>query len=269
LVAEHWPQTPDGWHAGVAPPHSASPEQPRHAWTVASHFGADSGQSASARQPTQEPADTRHSGCVPAQRVVLLAEHSPQAPLVWQAGVAPPHSPSPEQARQTCVATLQTGVVPPHSALELQFAHVPVATLQAGVAPVQRVTLVAEQTLQLPLGWHAGVAPLPQSASPAQGRHVWVPPSQTGVVPEQSASARQATQLPACAWHSGVTPVQRSELPAEHWPQVPPGWQAGVAPEHSLSPLHARQLCSTGSQTGVAPPHSLSSMHGTHVPVGV
>jgi hypothetical protein len=197
LVAEHWPHAPEAWHAGVEPPQSLSPAQPRQAWTVWSHLGADSGQSASARQPTQVPADTRHRGCVPVQRLVLPAEHSPHAPLVWQAGVAPPHSLSPAHARHTWAATLHTGVVPPHSALVLQLAQVPVATLQAGVVPVQRVTLVAEQTLQLPLVWQAGVAPPPQSLSPAQARHVWVVPSQTGVAPEQSALARHATQLPA------------------------------------------------------------------------
>ena len=47
---------------------------------------------------------------------MLLDEHCPHAPDVWHAGVAPPHSPSPAQARQVCVATLQTGVVPPHCA---------------------------------------------------------------------------------------------------------------------------------------------------------
>ena len=46
------------------------------------------------------------------QRAAFAAEHSPQAPLVWQAGVAPPHSPSPAHARHVCVAPLQTGVVP-------------------------------------------------------------------------------------------------------------------------------------------------------------
>ena len=29
--AEHWPHAPPGWHAGVAPPHSPSPAQPRQA----------------------------------------------------------------------------------------------------------------------------------------------------------------------------------------------------------------------------------------------
>ena len=29
LPSEHWPQAPDGWQAGVAPPHSLSPVQAR------------------------------------------------------------------------------------------------------------------------------------------------------------------------------------------------------------------------------------------------
>jgi hypothetical protein len=98
---------------------------------------------------------------------------------------------------------------------------------------------------------------------------VCVVPSQTGVLPEQSASARQETHVPEDVRQSGVAPTQRSELPAEHWPQAPPGWQAGVAPPHSLSPLQARQLCDAGSQTGVAPEQSELVRHGTHVPVGV
>ena len=146
-----------------------------------------------------------------------------QEPEGWQAGVAPPHSPSPAQARQMCAATLQTGVTPPHSAFELQLTHVPVVTLQAGIDPEQRVVLVAEQTPQAPDGWQAGVAPPPQSPSPPQPRQVWLVGSQTGVVPEQSALARQATHVPVAAKQRGVPPVQRSELPAEHCPHAPPG----------------------------------------------
>jgi hypothetical protein len=46
--------------------------------------------------------------------VVLPAEHWPQAPEGWQAGVAPPQSLSPAQARQAWTDVSQTGVVPPH-----------------------------------------------------------------------------------------------------------------------------------------------------------
>jgi hypothetical protein len=118
---------------------------------------------------------------------------------------------------------LHTGVTPPHSAFELQLTQVPVATLQVGMDTGQRVTLVAEHTPHAPDGWQAGVAPVPQSASPAQARQVWVAPSQTGVVPEQSASARHATQVPLGVKHSGVPPVHCTELPAEHWPHAPAG----------------------------------------------
>jgi hypothetical protein len=268
LVAEHSPQAPLGWQAGAAPPHSPSPAQPRQVWNVESHLGAAAGQSPSARQETQLPLGAWQSGFVPMQRLVFVAEHWPQAPLAWHAGVAPPHSPSPAQARQMCAATLQTGVTPPHSALEMQLTQVPLATLQAGIEPVHRLVLVAEQTPQAPLGWQAGVPP-PQSPSPPQPRQLWLVGSQIGVVPEQSPLARQETHVPVVVRQSGVPPVQRSELPAEHWPQAPPGWHAGVAPPHSLSPLQARQLCDAGSQTGVAPEQSELTRQGTQVPVGV
>jgi hypothetical protein len=62
----------------------------------------------------------------PPQALALVAEHWPQAPPGWQAGVAPPHSPSPAQARQVWVAVLQTGVLPPHWALEVHGTQVPV-----------------------------------------------------------------------------------------------------------------------------------------------
>ena len=34
LVAEHWPQAPEPWHAGDMPPQSVSAPQPRQAWKV-------------------------------------------------------------------------------------------------------------------------------------------------------------------------------------------------------------------------------------------
>jgi hypothetical protein len=196
--AEHWPQAPLGWQAGVMPPHSPSPPQPRHAWKAGSQTGFVPLQSALARQDTQLPADTLHSGVAPVQAVALDAEHWPQAPVGWQAGVEPPHSLSPAQARQTCAATLQTGVVPPHSAFELQLTHVPVATLQAGIVPVHFVLFVAEHTPQAPEGWQAGVAP-PQSPSPPQPRQVCEAPSQIGVVPQHCAVDVQGTHVPAGA----------------------------------------------------------------------
>jgi hypothetical protein len=63
----------------------------------------------------------------PVQALALLAEHCPQAPDDSQAGVAPPHSPSLAQARQTCVVVLHTGAVVPHCALDVHGTQVPVA----------------------------------------------------------------------------------------------------------------------------------------------
>jgi hypothetical protein len=59
--------------------------------------------------------------------VELVAEHWPQAPDDSQAGVAPPHSPSPAHWRHMCVVVLQTGVVPLHCAFDVQGTQVPVA----------------------------------------------------------------------------------------------------------------------------------------------
>jgi len=80
----------------------------------------------------------------------LVAEHCPQAPDPWQAGVPPPQSTSPAQARQVCVVVLQTGVVPPHCAFDVHGTHVPVVVKQAGVAPLHLVVFVAEHWPQAP-----------------------------------------------------------------------------------------------------------------------
>jgi hypothetical protein len=61
----------------------------------------------------------------PVQAEALVAEHWPQAPEGSQAGVAPPHSASPAQARQACVVVLQTGVAPLQVALETHATQVP------------------------------------------------------------------------------------------------------------------------------------------------
>jgi hypothetical protein len=76
-------------------------------------------------QGTHTPGPTSQAGVAPEHFVALVAEHWPQAPLTWQAGVAPPHSPSPPHARQACEAPSQTGVVPPHWAFEVHVTHVP------------------------------------------------------------------------------------------------------------------------------------------------
>jgi hypothetical protein len=151
LDDEHCPQAPDGWQAGVVPEHSPSPPQPRQLCRVASQIGAVGlPQSAGARHETQVPVGALQIGVEPVHCDRFVVEHCPQAPEDWQAGVAPPHSVSPAQARQMWVAVLQTGLVPPHSALLMQLTQVPVGTSQAGVVPVHLLVLVAEQIPQAP-----------------------------------------------------------------------------------------------------------------------
>jgi hypothetical protein len=196
LLAEQTPHAPEGWQAGSAPPHSLSPAQARQTCADGSQIGADGVvQSLSARQATQVPLVVSQSGVVPVQADALVDEHWPQAPDGSQAGVDPPHSPSPAQARQAWVAVLQTGVAPPHWLLLVQPTQVPDGTSQAGVDPPQAAALLAEHCPQAPDGWQAGVAP-PQSASRPQARQTWVAPSQMGVVPPHWALLTQATQVP-------------------------------------------------------------------------
>jgi hypothetical protein len=270
LVAEQTPHPPDGWQAGLVPPHSLSPAQARQTCVVPSQTGACAlPQSALARQATQVPAETSHMGVAPLQAVLLVLEHWPQAPVGSQAGVAPPQSLSPAQARQACDAVLHTGVAPPHCAFVVQPTQVPDGTSQTAVAPLQAVTLVLEHWPQAPVGSQAGVAP-PQSPSRAQARQTWLVPSQIGVVPEHWALLRQATQVPEAVLQLGVAPVQSALLLAEHWPHDPDGWQAGVAPPHSPSPPQPRQACRLASQIGaVALPQSALARQETQLPVAV
>ena len=168
--------------------------------------------------------------------VELPAEHCPQAPDDWQAGVVPLHSLSPVQPRQVRKAGSQTGVVPPQSALARQPTQALVVVLQTGVAPeqfellrhwtqvavlvlqtevvpVQSVLLVAEHWPQAPEDWQAGAVD-GQSASAAQARQVCVEP-QVGVVPLQFVEVRQPTQVlgEVDVRQYGVVPLQ-SVLPA-------------------------------------------------------
>jgi hypothetical protein len=144
---------------------------------------------------THVPVAVSQAGVAPLHLVAFVAEHWPQAPLPWQAGVALGHSPSPAQARQVWVVVLQTGVVPPQFASLRQVTHVPVVVKQSGVVPEHLVVFVAEHWPHAPDAWHAGVAP-PHSPSPAQARQVWVVVLQTGVVPPHWAFEVHGTQVP-------------------------------------------------------------------------
>jgi hypothetical protein len=126
LPAEHWPQAPDGWHAGVVAPQSPSAAHGRQVWVAGLHAGVVPEHCALETQATHIAAGTSQTGVAPAQRLALLAEHWPQAPEGWQAGVAPPHSPSPPHARHVRVPASHTGVAPPQSALARQATQVPV-----------------------------------------------------------------------------------------------------------------------------------------------
>jgi hypothetical protein len=90
LVGEQTPQAPLGWQAGVLPPQSASLAQPRHAPSLGSQTGVAPAHWALVVHE-QVPVLVLHIGLGPAQREVLVAEQTPQAPLGWQAGIPPPH----------------------------------------------------------------------------------------------------------------------------------------------------------------------------------
>ena len=88
LVAEHWPQAPRRLAGGrraaalaVAGAAAAGVERRRRT------SGDAAGQSASARQVTQLPLGAWQSGLAPVHSAAFVAEHWPQAPLDWQAGV--------------------------------------------------------------------------------------------------------------------------------------------------------------------------------------
>src|SRR5258708_24787888 len=95
------------WETGVAPPH----------WAFAT-------------QTTQVPLTASQAGVVPPQRVLLLAEQAPHAPLGWQAGVAPPQLASLAQPRQTCAPRSQARVAPPPAAFETPPPPVPLRRAQ-------------------------------------------------------------------------------------------------------------------------------------------
>jgi hypothetical protein len=125
LPSEHWPQAPVGWHAGVAPAHSPSPAQARQVCVARLHTGAMPLHCAFDVQGTQVALVTSQTGVAPEQRLALVAEQTPQAPLGSQAGVAPLQSTSPPQARQVCVAALHTGVMPLHCTFDVHETQVP------------------------------------------------------------------------------------------------------------------------------------------------
>jgi hypothetical protein len=63
----------------------------------------------------------------PVHWLAFVAEHWPQAPVGWQAGVAPPQSVSAAQARHACNAGSQTGFVAVHAVLSRHSTQTPAA----------------------------------------------------------------------------------------------------------------------------------------------
>ena len=79
-------------------------------------------------QLTQVPVVTLHAGIETEQRVVLVAEQTPQAPDGWQAGVAPPpQSPSPPQPRQVWKVESHRGAAAGQSASARHETQLPLA----------------------------------------------------------------------------------------------------------------------------------------------
>jgi hypothetical protein len=217
----------------------------------------------------------RHSGSSGLQSVVFVAVHSLQEPARrpevrqnGRSGLGQLGAPSLVQATQVWLVEAQSGVIPPQSPAARHPTHTPTPdeVSQRGFVAAQWVVSVAVQAAQAPLGRQIG-ASAPQSASPPHARQVWLPESQTGVVPLHWAFDRQATQVPTAVLQTGVAPLQRLALLAEQTPQAPPGWQAGSAPPHSSSPAQPRQACVEESHTGtLVLPQSASTRQATQVP---
>jgi phosphoglucomutase len=144
FVAEHCAQAPLDWQAGVVLGQSASAPQARQVWAVVLQTGVVPPHWAFDVQGTQVALAVSQAGVAPVHAVALVAEHCAQAPLAWQAGVAPPQSVSPAQARQAWAVVLQTGVAPPHWAFDVQGTQMPFVVKHAGVVPPHWLRFVAE-----------------------------------------------------------------------------------------------------------------------------
>ena len=81
LPAEHSPHAPLAWHAGVAPPHSPSPAHDRQVFVARLHTGAVPPHCGLLTHGTHVADATLQTGVAPMQRVALVAEQTPQAPL--------------------------------------------------------------------------------------------------------------------------------------------------------------------------------------------
>jgi len=81
LASEHCPQAPDGWQAGLAPPHSLSPVHARQVCVVVLQTGVVPPHCAFDTHGTHVAVVVSQAGVAAVQRVVFVAEQTPHAPL--------------------------------------------------------------------------------------------------------------------------------------------------------------------------------------------
>lgn len=185
--------------------------------------------------------------------VALVAEHSPQAPVGRHAGVVPSQSSSSRQAAQVWLVRLQRGVAPVQSESAAQATQFPSSTSQTGADASQAASLVAEHSPHVPLGWHAGVAPL-QFASLVQPPTVSVaitvvpfPPLLDVITPvvfcnDPIVNARTSTENMQEAAEPSVAPVSLIEDEPATAAIVPP-------PQVPVTPLGVATTRPAGSES--------------------
>jgi hypothetical protein len=219
LVGEHCAHAPDPWQAGVEGEGQAR----------------EAAEPLSPLQPAQLPLAVSQSGVAAEHCVELAAEHCPQAPEIWQAGV--------EEDGQARAA--------PEPLSPLHPAQVALAGSQKAEVPEHSVALVAEHCPQAPEPKHAGL----------EGE------GQARVAPEPLSPLHPA-HVAFVVLQSGEVPVHCVPFVAEHCPHAPEPWHAGlvelghgrVALE-PLSPLQATHPPAEVSQTGRLVGHCALLVH--------
>jgi hypothetical protein len=194
---------------------------------------------------------------------------------VWPDGH--PFRPGPQPATQKPFGPLQTRPesAAPHAASPAAPSqpHRPVAGRHWGRAPAQRAALVVVHSVQAPASgpvfWQAGCAGSGQLGAPSatQPTQVFVVAEQTGVVPPQSAFARQPTQTPPppLVSHRGVAAPQRLVSAGVQAAHAPVLRHTGNFGSQSALDAQARHVCAPVSQTGRVPRQSAFATHSTQV----
>jgi hypothetical protein len=144
--------------------------------------------------------------------------------------------------------------------------------------PPQAVAFEDEHWVQAPASepvrWQTDRVGSGQLGAPSdvQPTHACVAGEQNGVMPPQSASPRQPTQLPppAAVSHSGTEAVQREVSVGVQVAHTPLARQRGAAVPHSALEPQPRHDDVERSQMGVAPVHAAvaPAAHSTQLPAG-